>query len=415
MAALDKEDIPLALSLVQRGADVNALNEFHALTALTSAAGLGDEKLVRAMLERGASLKKAEEGTYTPLMMALENGHEAVARLLLEKGSEVNTGDGGEFGRRPLVLAAAQGWVSLVSQLLDKGAEINHVADDGVTALSGAVGAGHLDVVELLVSKGAKIESDPLLMTSALSSGSVPVVRYLLGKGRTLTESVKGSTLLHSATLSGNPELIGMVLDAGADINVFNADGDTPLLLAARNHIPESVTFLLEKKARIDILTPDYQSALDLARETNLRESEDDPRRKATIAALEKAGVKTAPPSLCRAAVREDPEQLKSLLADGSTPLFAAATEGRADNARLLLEAGANPNVRSMGGYTALMVASDRSCYALVEQLLAAGADPGIKNEDGQTAHDIAVERHHTAIVRLLERVPPSSGKGTAN
>ena len=102
---------------------------------------------------------------------------------------------------------------------------------------------------------------------------------------------------------------------------------------------------------------------------------------------------------------------------DGGTPLVDAALYGDAEAIRLLLESGADPNLRSAGNSTALMFAVDD--VEKIRLLLERGADPNARSDEGRTALMIAVARPGTSAVvaQLLQRgaqvtVPVTAGAG---
>jgi ankyrin repeat protein len=68
----------------------------------------------------------------------------------------------------------------------------------------------------------------------------------------------------------------------------------------------------------------------------------------------------------------------------------SAAASGRADLVKIVLQAGADPNVRQTAGYTALHAAAARDNIEMVQLLLDAGADASVRSDDGQTAADKA-------------------------
>ena len=98
------------------------------------------------------------------------------------------------------------------------------------------------------------------------------------------------------------------------------------------------------------------------------------------------------------------PVDLRSANQMANTPLHAALAGRRADVVPILLDAGADVNAQQHGGWTALHAAAANGDGALVELLLSRGADAAIANDAGVTAAAIARDRGHGAIAELLER-----------
>jgi ankyrin repeat protein len=89
-------------------------------------------------------------------------------------------------------------------------------------------------------------------------------------------------------------------------------------------------------------------------------------------------------------------------------PLHSAAAHSdqakAVELARVVLDAGADPNAKQHVGYTALHEAAVKGNEALIALLLSHGADPKIRNDEGTSAADLARNNKHDAAVRLLER-----------
>lgn len=122
-------------------------------SALTEAAALGHDTVVRHLLRAGA---KPSAGAVTALTEAIRAEATDVARLLIDAGADPS--HPGRGGKAPLVLAVLNGDEELARLLLDKGAPINQRhAKDGTTALMWAANAGEKRLVQLLMDRGADL------------------------------------------------------------------------------------------------------------------------------------------------------------------------------------------------------------------------------------------------------------------
>jgi hypothetical protein len=127
-----------------------------AQTPLLYAVERGHEAVVKLLLEKGAQLEP-KGYAQAPLLLAAKNGREAVVKLLLEKGAQLDSKD--NYGRTPLSLAAEIGREAVVKLLLEKGAQLESKDNDGRTPLSYAAEKGHEAVVKLLLEKVAELET----------------------------------------------------------------------------------------------------------------------------------------------------------------------------------------------------------------------------------------------------------------
>lgn len=85
-----------------------------------------------------------------------------------------------------------------------------------------------------------------------------------------------------------------------------------------------------------------------------------------------------------------------------ATPLHSAVAGGHYRVVRMLLELGADPNVREQGGFTPLHAAAQNGDVDTIRALLLGGADLTLKSEDGKIALDIAMEAGHEMATALL-------------
>lgn len=214
------------------------------------------------------------------------------------------------------------------------------------------------------IQRGATVEvadavaADPSLLTWrdvqgvsalmwAIYSGQVLVRDFLL------VERARTGVALDAfeAAAVGNMEYLAKALDAMPGIvHEQSGDGWTALHLAAAFGTPEAVQLLLDRGAAVDAVSTNAQK---------------------------------------------------------NQPLHAALALGRnPETIRILLEAGADPNARQTGGYTAIFSAAAANRRDLVELLVAHGAAPAILNDFGQSAADFARERGHTELADWLDSLP---------
>lgn len=163
-------------------------------------------------------------------------------------------------------------------------------------------------------------------------------------------------TALHWAAQEGHTDLVRLLLEAGADINAQDVDKQTPLMLALLHNRPDSVREILNRQ-------PDLELAND-------REFD---------------GSYTALQIACSAAAKTSP-----------------------DIVRELIEAGANVNnAQPTQGITPLMITVFAGKEEIAKILLQAGADPNATYR-GKTALDLARSYHRQALIDLLEPLTAS-------
>lgn len=85
-----------------------------------------------------------------------------------------------------------------------------------------------------------------------------------------------------------------------------------------------------------------------------------------------------------------------------AAPIHSAASAGHVKIVKMLLEHGADPNVREQAGYTALHAAAQNGDVEIIRELLLGGADLRLKSDDGKTAMDTAMDAGHEKATALL-------------
>jgi len=282
-----RHDDLTALRALVRDGGVNAPDK-QGQTPLMLAAALGSVDAVRVLLAAGADVKASSGAGLTALHLAADDP--AKTRLLLDAGADVDAAS--QLSRTPLLVAASTSTgADVVRQLLAKGANVNVADTSGVTPLIAAANANNREVVELLLARGADVHasartgqpSTPLM--AAAINGDVALVRTLLSRKADVavvsadrTGNVKNGpvrygtiTALHAAVTSGRPEVIELLLNAGAPVDATDARGMTPLMwaVATDRADPRVVRLLLTHHTDPRRRSPTGESAIDWARKFN--------------------------------------------------------------------------------------------------------------------------------------------------
>ena len=153
LQAVEDGNLKKAQKLIAKGADANQTNSYG-FTALSVAAGRGDEKMTQLLLQSGADANRRSSPTNeTPLHRAAQWGNRPTIRLLLAAGAHVDDTDAS--GWTPLFMATLTGKLDGIEELLAAGANINARSASGWTALKEAEMREYKNVAERLKLAGA--------------------------------------------------------------------------------------------------------------------------------------------------------------------------------------------------------------------------------------------------------------------
>ncbi|XP_028917316.1 fibronectin type 3 and ankyrin repeat domains protein 1 isoform X2 [Ornithorhynchus anatinus] len=144
----------------------------------------------------------------------------------------------------------------LVKILVQNGTDVSGRNSSGKDSLMLACYSGHLDIVQYLRAHGASWEARDLGGCTALhwaaDGGHCHVIEWMLQDGCKVNvlDAVSGwSPLMRVSAVSGHRDVASLLIEAGADVNVRDKDGKTPLMVAVLNNHEELVQLLLDKGA----------------------------------------------------------------------------------------------------------------------------------------------------------------------
>jgi len=262
-------------ALLQNGADVNT-SLADGMTALHFAAVKNDADMAAMLLVAGANPKATTRlGGYTPLLLASRTGNAEAMAALLAGGADPNGAT--VNGTTPLMLAAAAGKEEAVKLLLDKRADVNaREKAREETALMFAAAAARADVIRLLMGAGADAKATTKVVDLAhfAKEEQERFAQFLRQQGGQAAQGGRrgrgegtggidrqylypelvgyqgGLAALHLAARQGSIDAVTALLDGGASVNQRSAgDHITPLIIATMNGHFDLAKMLLEKGA----------------------------------------------------------------------------------------------------------------------------------------------------------------------
>ncbi|XP_062711314.1 uncharacterized protein LOC134289471 [Aedes albopictus] len=351
--------------LAQHGADksINAQDR-HGNTPLHNAADVGIVKLL--IHKYSADYKIANRHGQTLIHLAAQSGNMKIVQMLIDDfAADVNVQD--NYGNTPLLLAASWRQWETVKMLIDKDSEYcgdYKIANNtGTTLFDLAIIAGEIEIVQMLIDDHAAdvdvricYRNTPLLL--AARNNKWEIVKMLIDRKCKYSADYKigngiERTVIHLAAERGNMEIVQMLIDDyAADINTQDNDGNTPLLVAAKNDVWGVVKMLIDKKSKY---FADYKIANN----------------------------------------------------DGQTIIHFAALRGNMEIVQMLIDDyAADVNAQDNDGNTPVLLAAKQNDWRMVQMLIDKDskyfADYKIANDDGQTLIHFAALSGNMEIVQML-------------
>ncbi|CAG9973682.1 unnamed protein product [Clonostachys byssicola] len=344
------------------------------------AAKSGKVEIVRALVETGKVDLEAGRDVWTPLLIACQDGNHQMVKLLLEHGANIRNP---RAQRAALTVAALRhqpgrqvrrkrerggtSYLETIRVLFEHGAQLEYKESNGNTALHTAALEGFCDVVDLLASLGAEVDTrdgqgnTPLISTS-LKFGKADMTQLLLRLGADINaKNERGNSPLSMTRDTAEPVAVAKILLENGAMIMADIEGNTPLHLSGHIGSLELAELLLEYGADIHALNTQNKTPLHC------------------IAEEKDAG------KIVRLLVDKG-ASLTAAARGGETPLGCAIPHQSLDTIQFLLEKGSDANAVTKSGSSGLQHAIESRAIKLTELLLQHGADLGTFDYNGQGA-----------------------------
>ena len=385
------------------------------LSALMIASKNGNTEVVKLLLKHGARVNAQSSNGWSALMFAKENGHKETAQVLEEcEGKTYKEPDDETKKWLDLVIVCENGLTRETEYLLKQGINVNKVnEDDGISALMTVCQNGNTELAKLLLKHGA----DPNLvnrngwsaLTFASQKGRSETIKLLLEYGASLCDSEIAPIV---AAQNGHTETVQYLLEEGARVNLQNGKGMSALMAAAESGHTETAELLLERGASINLQDNNGKSALFISVENG--------HTKTTKLLLDNGADvnmndRDAWSPLMYASHKGHSEVAELLIEynayvnmqskDGWSALMLAVMSYRTIHLlQILLDHGAYTHLRTVkDGLSALMIASKNGNTQAVKCLLKYGANMNVLSSSGWSALTFAKENKHEKTLQVLE------------
>jgi ankyrin repeat protein len=349
--------------LLDNGADVNGNTDDWFNRPLYAAAVKQNLQTVKLLIERRAdvniSTSPYDSQSPSPLHAAAQYGNLEIMDCLIKAGANVNVLD--PDGATPLFCAVARDKTEAVIHFIENGADVNTsiCADrvQGWSTLHAATYYGNLEIMDCLIKAGANVNvldyesATPLLF--AVVRDKTEAAIHLIENGANVNicaDRAQGWSPLHAAAQCGNLEIMNCLIKAGANVNVLESNGATPLYYAVGEDKTEAVIHLIENGADVNLCAGGFKGRSPL-------------HAAALYGNLEIMD--------CLIKARAIVNVLDS---DGATPLYYAVAKGKTEAVIHLIENGANVN-RFKGGRPPIIVAALNRNLEITKFLIEAGAN----------------------------------------
>jgi ankyrin repeat protein len=331
-------------------------------------------------------------------------------------------------GQTPLIAAASNGSVAAIQLLLSRGAKINTPDAGGCTALYHAVCARHRDAVEALLTAGADpgivCRSGANVLHAASFGGDANVVELLSALDRVdlMVNDHAGRTPVAYAAAEGNVRCTEILCSAYKLLTPREINIEKAFVLAAENGHQDVVDLIVSRygvEAAAECLPSAFVAASRIGHTgivTTILNCGNISSSGFELALNEAA--KHAHQAVLDLMWKHEPDEMKRQSGQKAgkwTALIWAAKAGKTSVVDFLLKMGWDPNTTSIEFFTPLIGAVESGCEDTVITLLKHGADPNRRTVAGYRGVILAAKYGYLSIMKALLDAGADAERKTAS
>nr|KAI8744108.1 putative ankyrin repeat protein [Biomphalaria glabrata] len=465
--AIKENKIEIVECLKENKVDVNILTS-NGVSPLMLALQIGNDYVANLLINAGADVNCKDDLGQSALIKAIsgiykwasceseKQNYIKIAEALIKAGAEVNCTD----SIPALVLCLENENFDLVKLLIDRGCNVNVRNKKMLTALMLAVDKNQKDIVERLLQAGAYVndtdsEGNTALMRAVVKETkyyqtrhyqvTVPVQKYLedsdalstvhlllkYNAGVNVFNKYKESALT-IAMRRPTGDVAQLLVQNGADVNIYTSPCEAPLLIAAAKFDCAVVQEIMNSVKEVDLVDKNGNTALMIfLKHSRGNWKADECFRLVSVFVERNAKIdhvnhqKESP--LLLAVKRNDSEIVKYLLhhgananhfdGDGNPVLFSAVKINNEDIVAMLIDHGADVRALGYRARTALVVSllshepksfpfenvtEEGPLFKIIRLLVESGADVNTRSEDNETPILLAAYLNQLAVVKYL-------------
>ncbi|KAJ4367574.1 hypothetical protein N0V83_007158 [Neocucurbitaria cava] len=457
--AAEKGHTTVAKLLLAKGAELLKRSD-NGGTALAWAACNGYLDTVKYLLEEGIDVDDCDDCGLTALSVASNSGHVEVVEFLIEEGADINSLSVEPKHFTPAMAAAIKGRTDVIQAFIKHIPDFGIRNGNGETVLDIAMAEGHFETVHVLLGYlgGPNHPRDSVALHFAMANSYHAVKSLVATTSMTYLHLHPNPTqfgnfdwmscvlqmtgflvwpkamtkMMHYALIEEQHDMIKALLAHGCDVDTYLPTGHTPILLATERQKPEIIRILLDAGAdpakpgrglEHAHVTPLYKALVALEQDREKDTSLVDQLLSSGRCKLlqGKSFQRTAFSYIIRRFDEWDhgvaeilafrmleavPDVTKERADDGSTLMHVAVQYNRQDLIDILLQKGVDINTPDHHGQTPFLMKcwrhQPRNLPSLLPFLLERGADAFAKDKEGRSALHNAAYQGSIATIGLL-------------